>query len=293
MDVPIEQDDLNQKFLTSLAPEWLVYTIVWRNMDDLDTMSLDDVYNHLKVYEPEVQKRAGSNSQNIAFMSSSNTNSGKLNLSYNIVCAFIATQPNGSQIKYEDISQIDDDDIKELDIKWNLALLCMRADRFWKKTGKKITIQRSDVASFDKSKVECFNCHKMGHFAKECGSPKSQDREKIGSYKKDPKVEEPAPKFVDDTVIDYSRPTPSIDVSKDVSDEQKAIWKSNSASSFEQGASFGNVVSKPMIRFVKETGCPSVSKVNNNKNSRKPTVKYAEMYRNTSQSPRVMGNQRN
>ncbi|GKA21590.1 putative ribonuclease H-like domain-containing protein [Tanacetum coccineum] len=40
-----------------------------------------------------------------------------------------------------------------------------------------------------------------------------------------------------------------------------------------------------MIRFVKETGCPSVSKVNN---SRKPTVKYAEMYRNISQSPKVM-----
>ncbi|GKC92210.1 hypothetical protein Tco_1157652, partial [Tanacetum coccineum] len=56
MDVPIKQDDLNQKFLTSLAPEWLVYTIVWRNRDDLDTMSLDDMYNHLKVYEPEVQK---------------------------------------------------------------------------------------------------------------------------------------------------------------------------------------------------------------------------------------------
>ncbi|GKD70928.1 hypothetical protein Tco_1325018, partial [Tanacetum coccineum] len=152
MDVPIEQDDLNQKFLTSLAPEWLVYTIVWRNRDDLDTMSLDDVYNHLKVYEPEVQKRAESNSQNIAFMSSSNTNSEKLNLSYNTVCAFIATQPNGSQIKYEDISQIDDDDIKEMDIKWNLELLCMRADRFWKNTGKKITI-RIDVAGFDKIKV--------------------------------------------------------------------------------------------------------------------------------------------
>nr|GEV76207.1 hypothetical protein [Tanacetum cinerariifolium] len=179
MDVPIEQDDLNQKFLTSLAPEWLVYTIVWRNKDDLDTMSLDDVYNHLKVYEPEVQKRAGSNSQNMAFISSSNTSSGKsevstvegastasaqvptvsidvatASLSYDIVCAFIATQPNGSQIKYEDISQIDDDDIEEMDIKWNLALLSMGADR----------------------------------------SPRSKDRGKKESYKKDPKVEEPAPK---------------------------------------------------------------------------------------------------
>ncbi|GKE19903.1 hypothetical protein Tco_1431415, partial [Tanacetum coccineum] len=90
-------------------------------------------------------------------------------------------------------------------------------------------------------------------------------------------------------VTDYSRPIPSIDVSKDVSDDQKAIWKGNSASFSEQGGSVGNVVSKPMIRFIKETGCPSVSKVNNTKKSRKPTMKYAEMYR--SQTPR--GNQRN
>nr|GEV41921.1 ribonuclease H-like domain-containing protein [Tanacetum cinerariifolium] len=62
MDVGIEQDDLNQKFLTSLAPKWLMYTIVWRNRSDFDTMSLDDLYNHLKVYEPEVQKKSESNS---------------------------------------------------------------------------------------------------------------------------------------------------------------------------------------------------------------------------------------
>nr|GFB16356.1 ribonuclease H-like domain-containing protein [Tanacetum cinerariifolium] len=76
MDVEIEQDDLNQKFLTSLAPEWLMYTIVWRNRSDLDTISLDDVYNHLKVYEPEVQKKSESNSQNMAFISSAKNNSG-------------------------------------------------------------------------------------------------------------------------------------------------------------------------------------------------------------------------
>nr|GFB31438.1 hypothetical protein [Tanacetum cinerariifolium] len=121
-----------------------------RLLDDLDTMSLDDVYNHLKVYEPE--------------------------------------------IKYKDITQIDEDDIEEIDIEWNMALLSIRANMFWKKTGKKITIQGSDVAGFDKSKVECFNYYKMGHFAKECRAPRSQDSGKRESYKQGPKEEEPTPK---------------------------------------------------------------------------------------------------
>nr|GFA66278.1 ribonuclease H-like domain-containing protein [Tanacetum cinerariifolium] len=69
MDLEIEQDDLNQKFLTSLAPEWLMHTILWRNRSDLDTMSLDDLYNHLKVYESEVQKKSELNSQNMVFIS--------------------------------------------------------------------------------------------------------------------------------------------------------------------------------------------------------------------------------
>nr|GFC17936.1 hypothetical protein [Tanacetum cinerariifolium] len=51
--------------------------IVWRNKGDLDTTSLDDVYNHLKVYEPEVQKKSESNSSNMAFISSAKNSSGK------------------------------------------------------------------------------------------------------------------------------------------------------------------------------------------------------------------------
>nr|GEX25004.1 hypothetical protein [Tanacetum cinerariifolium] len=154
MDIEIKQDDLNQKFLTSLAPEWLMHTIVWKNISDLDTMSLDDLYNHLKVYESEVQKKSKSNSQNMVFISSAKNNSrkedfnaasiltastnaspasvniGVVSISQDTACAYIVSQSSGSKIKFEDIIQIDEDDMKEMDIKWNMALLSMRANRF-------------------------------------------------------------------------------------------------------------------------------------------------------------------
>nr|GEV69675.1 hypothetical protein [Tanacetum cinerariifolium] len=60
--------------------------------------------------------------------------------------------------------------------------------------GKKISIQGTDVAGFDKSKVKCFNCHKMGHFARECRALRSQDSGRRDNYRQGSKVEEQAPK---------------------------------------------------------------------------------------------------
>ncbi|GJU45830.1 ribonuclease H-like domain-containing protein, partial [Tanacetum coccineum] len=69
LDEKLLQEDVNQKLLRSLAPKWNTHAVVWRNKADLDTMSMDDLYNNLKVYEPEVKGMSSSSSstQNMAF----------------------------------------------------------------------------------------------------------------------------------------------------------------------------------------------------------------------------------
>nr|GFD24395.1 hypothetical protein [Tanacetum cinerariifolium] len=62
------------------------------------------------------------------------------------------------------------------------------------RTGKKISIQGSDVASFDKSKVECFNCHKIGHFARKCRALRNQERVRKENYRQGSKAKEKSSK---------------------------------------------------------------------------------------------------
>nr|GEX43593.1 reverse transcriptase domain-containing protein [Tanacetum cinerariifolium] len=190
MDVKIEQDDLNQKFLTSLALEWLMHTIK-KSEPNSQNIAFISSAKHSRGNEEVNTTSVSTASTNVPIASA---NIGVASISQDTACAYIASQSSGSQIKFEDINQIDEDDMEKIDIKWDMALLSMRADRFWKKTGKKIRIQGTDVVGFDKSKVECLNFHKMGHFTKECRASRSQDRGKRDNYRQGSKVKEHAPK---------------------------------------------------------------------------------------------------
>ncbi|GJU38662.1 hypothetical protein Tco_1191619, partial [Tanacetum coccineum] len=150
----ISQEDVSQKFLRSLSLEWNTHTIVWRNKPEIDILSLDDLYNNLKIYETEVKGTLSSstNTKNVAFVSSnsiSNTN-GVINtahgvttvstqatainsttidnLSDAVICAFFASQLNSPQLDNEDMQQIHPDDLEEMDLRGHFARKC-RAPR--------------------------------------------------------------------------------------------------------------------------------------------------------------------
>ncbi|GKB47889.1 hypothetical protein Tco_0898642 [Tanacetum coccineum] len=87
-----------------------------------------------------------------SLVSTASTHDNTANLSDATVYAFLANQPNGSQLVHKDLEQIHEYDLEEMDFKWQLALLSMRARRYYQRTGKKITINESDTAGYDKSK---------------------------------------------------------------------------------------------------------------------------------------------
>nr|GEU96434.1 hypothetical protein [Tanacetum cinerariifolium] len=217
------QEDVNQKLLRSLPRECNTHVVVWMNKVDLDTMSMDDLYNNLKVYEPKVKGMSSSSlsTQNMAFVSSlinntSSTNgavntaqaintahgvstaSTQVNATYStnidnlsdvVICSFFASQPNSPQLVHEDLEQIHPYDMEEMDLRWQMAMLTMRARRFLKKTRMKLTINGNGTIGFDKSNVKCYKCHKRGHFARECRAPRNQDNKHKKSSRKSVPVE--------------------------------------------------------------------------------------------------------
>nr|GEY01777.1 hypothetical protein [Tanacetum cinerariifolium] len=169
-------------------------------------MIIDDLYNNFKIVKQEVKRTASSNlsSQNMDFVSSPCTNStNDVYTAYGVSTASTpsgtastkvstASTPSGTASTkvstastpsstastkpvHEDFEQIHEDDLEEIDLKWQLVLLSMGTKRFFQKTRKKININVSDKFGFNKSKVECYNYHKIGYFARECRGPRNQD----------------------------------------------------------------------------------------------------------------------
>nr|GFC14131.1 hypothetical protein [Tanacetum cinerariifolium] len=97
-------------------------------------------------------------------------------LSNAVIFSFFASQSTSPQLDNKDLKKIDVDDLDEIDLRWQMAMLTMRARRFLQKTGRNLGENRVTSMGFDMSKVEYYNCHRKGHFARECRSPKDSKR---------------------------------------------------------------------------------------------------------------------
>ncbi|GJZ01954.1 hypothetical protein Tco_0519915 [Tanacetum coccineum] len=111
------------------------------------------------------------------------------NLSDVVICAFFASQPNSPQLIHEDLQQIYLDDMEKMNLRWQMSMLTMRARRFLKNTGRKLTVNDNETIGFDKSKVEFYNCHKRGYFARECRALRNQDNKNKESSRRSVPVE--------------------------------------------------------------------------------------------------------
>nr|GFA29088.1 hypothetical protein [Tanacetum cinerariifolium] len=148
----ISHEDINLKFLRSLPSEWKTHTLIWKNKADIEEQSLDDLFNNLKIYKAEVKGSSTSNhnTQNIAFVSSSNTDN--TNESVNVVHSGFAS--NSPQLENEDLKKIDADYLEEMDLKWQMAMLTMRARRFLQKNGRNLGVNGTAAIGFDMSKCD-------------------------------------------------------------------------------------------------------------------------------------------
>ncbi|GKE48325.1 ribonuclease H-like domain-containing protein, partial [Tanacetum coccineum] len=92
----------------------------------------------------------------------------------------------------EDLEQIDIDDLEEMDLKWQVTMLTMRVKRFLKKTGRNLNFIGKETIGFNKTKVECYNYHRRGHFARECKAPRNQGNRNRDAPRRIVPVETPA-----------------------------------------------------------------------------------------------------
>ncbi|GJR82934.1 ribonuclease H-like domain-containing protein [Tanacetum coccineum] len=287
----IRQEDINQKFLRGLSQEWTMHTIAWRNKPEIETLSLDDLFNNLKAYESEGVNTAST-------QGTADSSTIVENLSDVVIYSFFASQPTTPQLDNEDLKQIYPDDLEEIDLRWKIAMLTIRARRFLKNTGRKLNMANKERIGFDKSKVECFNCHKRGHFARECRAPRNQDSRNREPTRRAVPVEETTSNALvsqyDGFGYDWSDQAEEVEKPTVETNEPTNARKENGAPIIKDWVSDSDEENVPKVKIAKMFNKPSFAKINFVKSTeqvKSPRKTLVDKNRQNTPSPR--GNKKN
>ncbi|GJZ44128.1 ribonuclease H-like domain-containing protein [Tanacetum coccineum] len=203
----VSTKDANHKFLRSLPSAWSNLAMTMRTYPEIDNLSIDDLYNNLRVFEQEIQgaPKPSSSAQNVAFVSQRKSSTNKVKSGFSgayssctpstsstnipekkvlagfadeVIYSLFAKQIEDLDLLHEDLEQIDDVDIEEMDINWQIAMIAIRMKKFYKKTARRVRVDGKTPVGFDKKKLECFNCHNTSHFARECTAKGVHDGKK-------------------------------------------------------------------------------------------------------------------
>nr|GFB94762.1 ribonuclease H-like domain-containing protein [Tanacetum cinerariifolium] len=136
-------ESLDQMHDRLLPSEWKTHTLIWRNKTDLEDKSLDDLFNSLKIYKSEADSTNDSISDAVSVSAvgaklSASTLPNVDSLSNDVIYSFFASQYSSPQLDNEDLKQIDADDLEDMDLKWQMAMLTMRARKFLQNTGRNL-----------------------------------------------------------------------------------------------------------------------------------------------------------
>ncbi|GJZ89082.1 ribonuclease H-like domain-containing protein [Tanacetum coccineum] len=191
-------EGLHKGYDRSLPSAWSQVSLIMRTKPGVDSLSFDDLYNNLRVFESDIKGSTASSSspQNVAFVSENTSSTNDVSTAYCVPNPFgqnskyeqtssyslLANQSSCPQLDHEDLEQIDEYDLEEMDLKWQVAMISMRMKKFYKKTGRKLQFDAKEPVGFDKTKVECYNCHKTGHFARECRIKGNQDNRRRDAW---------------------------------------------------------------------------------------------------------------